>query len=191
MPEIRPPPLTGTRVVERMHEGAAALGGQAAGGLLALGRGHPHDLGAERLRRGDLVRRRPLRDRDECRDAEPGRRVRHRMCVVAAGDRDHAAFALLGAQARQGVDRPADLEGAGRLEALGLDPQRPVRIGPRARQQGGAHRDAGDPLGGRGHVRVAHQFRRSVGHPAHSSLALCGMSNMLKVQNAPNCTRVL
>jgi hypothetical protein len=56
------------------------------------------------------------------------RRVGEALSMIARGKGDHAAFALIGGQLQDGVERPARLECASSLQILGLEPE------PRLRQ---------------------------------------------------------
>ena len=65
---------------------------------------------------------RALRHDDRRRDAEELRGQGDALGVVAGGEGDHAAAALGFGDLQQGVHRAADLERAGALEVLALEP---------------------------------------------------------------------
>src|SRR5262249_58243558 len=73
------------------------------------------DLGAVPARRGQLERWRIGRHQDDRADARRARRQRHALGVIARREREDAAAPLAVVEARELVERAADLERAGLL----------------------------------------------------------------------------
>ena len=105
------------------------------------------DLGAIGAHRGVLLGVVALGDEHGAADAVQARRQRNRLAVVAGARRDDAARPLVGGEGADEVQPAADLEGAGRVGILVLDPdveaqglveQRCLSSG-----EGGTGRDAG------------------------------------------------
>jgi hypothetical protein len=65
-------------------------------------------------------------------------------------------------EASDRVERAADLERADCLKILRLDPQRPLWISPRRRDQRGAHHSTSDAVRGIANVVDGDQLHRSV-----------------------------
>ncbi len=137
-------PLDHVDVVERGHEGRAALGGQpSADRLAALGGAVVEDdLGAGLAGGVDLHPRRVGGHDDGRCDAEPPGGERDPLGMVSGREGDHAARALGFVQLHQPVGRAAQFEAAALLQALGLDPD-PAPL-PIERQEGRFRDGAGD-----------------------------------------------
>ena len=80
-----------------------------------------HNLAAVAARRGHLRGRRILRHHDRRGNAEHARRQRDRLRMVAGRERDDTVAALLRVEARQRVERAAELECAHALQVLALE----------------------------------------------------------------------
>ncbi len=135
-------------VVERRHEDQARIGLRTPARFrlgLVISRAADLDLGAERRDPDALELGRLRRHQHGRLDAEGSRRQRHAEAVVPGrrGD-DLAPHARLERQRRQPRRRSAQLERAGALQVLQLQPD--VRAGPPP-QRGGRHerRDARQP----------------------------------------------
>ena len=94
-----PWPAITVGIVERMHEGRAALGLQTRRHRLGVtvgiaGQHHLDHRAAEAAHRVDLHLRRGHRHHDGGADAQPGRGQRHALGMVAGRCGDHAARAL-------------------------------------------------------------------------------------------------
>ena len=120
-----PLPRDDVGIVEAGDDRRAALGrqpcrdGRAVPGVAVV----EYHLGTEPARPRDLHRGRVRRHDDDRRHAEQLRRERHALRMVAARERDHAGGAFACGHRRQPVVRAAELERAGTLQILGLEPQ--------------------------------------------------------------------
>ena len=116
--------VDGVPGVEGVDQGEPGPLLQGEDALLAVGGGHPlGDHGRpERPHRGDLGRIRPLGHHHGAGEPEAARGQCDRLAVVPGADRDHpGGVRREPAQAECGVEGPAHLEGAGRLQQLRLD----------------------------------------------------------------------
>ena len=119
---------------------------------------------------GPLLRdRRALGHEHGGLDAEQLGGQRDALGVVAGRGRDHAARPLLGGQPGDPDVAAADLERAGALEVLALEPDRPADQGgePARLLHRGHDRDVADHLAGRLDVRQGHHARVLVSHRPH------------------------
>jgi hypothetical protein len=92
------------------------MGGASGSAGIASGSGGTVAAGS-----GDLRLARALPHHEECVDPGGGGAPGERLRVVAGGDRDHAAVALLGGERGQVRQHAAGLEGTCLLEELGLE----------------------------------------------------------------------
>ncbi len=152
------------RIVERPHQGGAALRHQPVGdALAALGMAVvEHDLGAVTPGVLDLDVRGVGRHDDDGLDAEELGRAGDALGMVAGGERHNAALALGLAHRREPVEGAAELERTGALQALRLDEEAIAETvaQPWRFQQGGVDRAAPEPGGGGADIRKTGQFRR-------------------------------
>src|SRR4029078_923099 len=125
-------------VVDRRHKHTACGRSHLGGALLALSRTAQHHLRAVTSRRGHLDVRRLLRHDDVCGHAIDGRRIGDRLCVIAARVGHHTAGPHGLVNVSDGVEGAPNLERADRLRVLGLDPERPMVVGPACGDHGGA-----------------------------------------------------
>ena len=171
MPEIRPPPLTGTRTSPTCGQSAAisrptvpcpAMTARSSKGGISTypcsghellgggdpgrqGRLHRHELGAVVLDRIGLDLRRGPRHHHDRAHAEPGRGVGHRVTVVAAGVSNDSVLPGRLLAGRDGGIGAAQLERPGGLQRLGLDQKR--RLEPGHREQRRPDRHLLEPAG--------------------------------------------
>ena len=111
------------RVVERVDEGESGFGDQviAVGLRVRVAVADEDDLGAARLHRLHLDRRRRARHDDDRAQPELLRRAGDALGVVAGAGRDHAAGAFDGVEVGDLVVGAADLEAEDGLEVLALE----------------------------------------------------------------------
>ena len=184
MPEISPPPDTGTRtvvdvghilrdlqpdgalagdhvgVVERRDHRLAGLLGEFGRSAEPLLDRHQFDGRAEVAGGLDLAGGGVVRDHDVRVDAERPCRVGDRLGVVAGRMRQHAAGPDVRVEPGDRGHRAADLERADRLQVLRLEPQpRPGR----GQQRACARRTAGSARRRRGSASMLDQLRTPLG----------------------------
>ena len=113
-------------VVERVHEGQAALLLQHGGVLVGVGiaLAVQHHVAAEAAHRVDLELRRGGGHHDDGGGAQLAGAHRHALRVVAGRGADHAAGQLLGRQVRHLVVGAAQLEAEDRLLVFALEQHR-------------------------------------------------------------------
>ena len=129
---IVPCPGDDRRIVEGRDLGQAAFAHQpihlALG--LVLAAAEDSDLGIFGGHPRPLVRRHEGRHADGAGDIQAARHEGHGATVIARGDRDHAARALLGIELEKRIGSTPELEAARRLQILRLGEDLPAeRLG--------------------------------------------------------------
>src|SRR6202022_159410 len=151
--------LTGRdrRAIERVYQveiTGALLGLQA---FLPLRERREDDLRAVAADRVELGDRRVVPDDDNAPGSNHLRRVSERQTVVAGRQGDHPSVTLLGTQLQDGIDGTTNLEGAGPLQVLGLQPNVGTRH-PLTRQGRRLHDMGLNPAGRGSDVRQGKQL---------------------------------